>query len=255
MLLLQIVIFVGLVVVLRRILGRHLTSAAAHLQRLGAEYATRQEEVKRQLAEAEQHYREQVARAKAEAEQIMTQSQQEAESAKGRLLEEAHAESERIVQQGLESREALQQHLEQQLETRAIARAVELIQSVLPGQLREDMQSHWLDEMIHTGLVQRDAVPLQASVREARVVSACPLTVSQRTTLRTWLKERLGHDVTLAEAVDERLVIGLTLTIGSVVFDGSLASKVLQAARLAQRAGDLQSPRPRSTAAHPEQPS
>ena len=47
----------------------------------------------------------------------------------------------------------------------------------------------------------------------------------------TTLKERLGRDVTVTERIDDRLVAGLTMTIGSLVFDGSLASRVQEAMR------------------------
>jgi len=236
-LILQVVIFIGLVVVLRRLLGHHLTSAAAHLQGLSAEYGRRHDELKQRLEESEHQYREQVERAKAEAERIMVQARQEAESSKAKLLEEARAESERIVQQGLESREALQRELAQRMEARALERACELIQEVLPGQLRIEVQSHWLDELIQNGLAQLETVKANNAVREAKVTSACPLTAQQRTVLRQWFKERLGREVTVTEAVDERLVVGLTITLGNLVLDGSLASKVLQAARRAKQVG------------------
>lgn len=232
-LIVQVVIFIGLVVVLRRLLRRHLTSAAAHLQGLNAEYTRRHDELKHQGAEAEQQYLEHMAHAKSEAEQILTQSRQDADSAKTKLLGEARAESERIVQQGLEAHEALKKELEQRMESRAIDRACELIQEVLPGQLRPTIQSQWLDELLHNGLAQLDQLKAQEPVQEARIASACPLNVQQRTVLRHWLKDRLGHDVTLTEVVDERLVVGLTITLGSLILDGSLASKVRHAARRA----------------------
>lgn len=233
---LQIVIFIGLVMALRRILSRHLTSGAAHLQGLSSEYTRRHEELKQQVTEAEQQYREQMARAKAEADHIMVQAKQEAESSKARLLEEARLEGERIVQQGMESCEVLRKEIEGRMESRALERACELIHEVLPGQLRQEIQSRWLDELIHNGLAQLEQLKTQASVRDARVVSACPLSPQQRSVLRSWLKERLGREVALTEAVDERLVIGLTITLGSLVLDGSLASRVRQAARRAQHA-------------------
>jgi F-type H+-transporting ATPase subunit delta len=68
------------------------------------------------------------------------------------------------------------------------------------------------------------------------VVSAFPLSAAQRQALTRWLSERIGRDITLSEQVDERLVAGLTITLGSLVLDGSLASKVRQAARRAHHA-------------------
>ena len=236
-LVLQGVIFVGLVLVLRRVLSQNFTNAAAHLQGMSSEYIRRHEELKKQVESAEQQYREQMAQVKLESDRIITQAKQDAESAKAKLLEEARAESERIVQQGMETREALRRDMEQQINARAINRACELIQQVLPGQLQQEIQSRWLDELIQNGLSHLNHVTAQEQIKEVKVVSACPLTAQQRATLRTWLKERLSRDITLTETVDERLVIGLTMTLGSLVLDGSLSSKVQRAAQQARQAG------------------
>lgn len=234
LLLLQVVIFVGLVLLLRRILSQNLTKATVHLQGLSAEYARRHDELKQHVDEAEQHYREQIARAQTQAEQLMAQAKQEAESSRAKLLEEARAESERIVQQGFESRDAVRKEIEQRMETRAIERACELIQEVLPTQLRREIQSHWLDELIHNGLTQLSQLKTQEHVHEAKVLSAFPLNAEQKAGLRARLKEKLGQDIVLTEETNPGLVAGLTITIGSLVLDGSLASKVQQAARHAQ---------------------
>ena len=233
-LVLQIAIFIGLVMILRRILGRNLTDATAHLQSLNAEYSRRQEELKQRLSEAEQQYKEQTTKAKIEAEHVITQARQEAESSRSRLLTEARAESERIVQQGMESRDALRREIEETLEARAIEWACELIQSALPGPLRQFIQSYWLDELLGNGLAGLNQLNREELVHEVHVVSAFPLNTSQRQMLDRRLNEKLGQDIALTEATNERLVAGLIITIGSLVLDGSLASKVRQAARRAQ---------------------
>ena len=230
-LLLQVIVFIVLVFVLRRILAHHLMDASGRLQALSAEYIRRQEELKQRLEEAEQQYMEQMTRAKTEADQIVSKARQETESSRVQLLQEARSESERIVQQGLESRQAIQKELEQRMEARAIERACEMVQEILPGQLRMDMQSHWLDELIHNGLAQLQSVTTQDHIHEARVVSALPLNPHQRQAIGMWLKGKLGREITLMEATDAMLIAGLTITIGSLVLDGSLSYKLRQVAR------------------------
>lgn len=233
-LILQVVIFVGLVIVLRRILGRHLIDAAAHLQGLSGEYVRRHEELKRQLQESEQQYQEQMDRVKAESEQVLAQSRQDAESSKTKLLAEARSESERIIQQALQSSQAVKRDFEERVDRRALQRACELIQQVLPGQLRQEMQSKGLDDLIRDGLGQLESLTTQDDIDEATVTSAFPLSAAQRNLLRQRLNERLGREIRLVEATDEGLVAGLTITMGNLVLDGSLLSKIREATRDAQ---------------------
>lgn len=233
-LVLQVVVVVGALAALRRLLSRNLTDATSRLQNLSADYLNRQEELKQRMSESERQYQERIARAKVEAEQLVAEARQEAEASRTKTLEQAHREGERIVQQAREAAEALRKELDREIEHRAIERACELIQEVLPGQLRETVQSPWLDELIHNGLSQLDAVKADDHLQEVRVVSAFPLNDRQRASLRQWLKHTLGKELPVNETVDERLVAGLTITLGSLVLDGSLSSRVRQAARQAQ---------------------
>ena len=236
LLVLQVIIFITLVVVLRRILSRNLTNAAAHLQGLNAEYIRRHEELKQRTEQAEKHYSEQTVRAKTESEHIILQARQDAESSRAKMLEETRQESERIVQQAIQSREAIRKELEESMEQRAIVRACELLQTTLPKPLRQDIQSRWLEELLQDGLGRLDRLKTpHEEARDARVVSALPLTDGQRQSLAQRLREILGREVAVSEETDERLVAGVTITIGSLVLDGSLFSRIQQAARAAQK--------------------
>ena len=238
-LLLQVVIFAGLVVVLRRVLSRSATDTATHLEGLTAEYTRRQEELKRRLEESERQYTEQLSKAKAEAERIITEATQEAAASQSKVLEEARLESERIVRQGVETRDALRRDMEREIETRALERACELIQRALPLNLREDLQKRWFDELFRDGLAKQfERLKTEEAANEVTVVSALPLTQDQQAFLRAQLTERLGRDVTVTERTDERLVAGLTMTVGSLVFDGSLASRIQEAMRKVQHVAD-----------------
>jgi len=234
LLIMLVVFFVGLIIALRQILARDVTKATGHLQDLSSAYAERHEELKRRLEESERHYQEQITRAKTESEQLMSQAQQEAETSRVKLLEQARGEGERIVQQALESSDGLRREMEQTMERRAVERACELLREVLPGQLRQEIQTRWLDELIRNGMGQLEQVKTQGEIREARVVSALPLSGAQQDLLRQRLKEKLGRTITVTETVDEALIAGLTISMGSLVLDGSLATKLRRAARKAQ---------------------
>lgn len=226
LLIFQAVSFVGLVVVLRRLMGRHATTATAHLQGLTQEYLRKHEEVKKRLEEAEKQYQQLLAKSQEEAHQLKDQALKEAESRRQVILEEAHQEAERIVQQAMQTREARLKELENSMEARALERACELIQEILPQELRQSIQAHWLDELIQHGLTNGVALKTREKVQEAEVVSALPLIAAQREKLLQKIETILGHPVTLRESVDPSIIAGLTVTVGHLVLDGSLVSKL-----------------------------
>ncbi len=60
----------------------------------------------------------------------------------------------------------------------------------------------------------------------AEVVSARPLTDAQRDELARTLREKVGREVKLDERVDEGLIGGLVVRVGSLMIDTSIRSKL-----------------------------
>lgn len=234
LLILQVMIFAGLVIALRKLMARHATTATAHLQGLSQDYLRKQDELKKRLEEAERHYQEQLVKAQEEAYQLKTQANREAEAARQQILEQARQEAQQMVQQAIRARESLQQELAQSVETRAVARACELLRTVLPEKLREVTHVHWMETLLKDGLLPVGHLESREKLGDAKVVSAFPLTAAQRQQLLERLRTALGHPVTLQETVDANLVAGLVVSLGHLVLDGSLASKLSEAARHAQ---------------------
>ena len=238
LLVILIVVFVGLVLILRYVMGRSMVDATSHLQAMGDEYSRRQDELQRRLQESERQYQETIAKARTEAERLLAEARQEAESNRSRQIDQARSESERIVQQALDSRDGLKKELERELETRATRRACELVERSLSPELRAVIQTRWLGELFEDGLRHLgERLKGVESTEEMRVVSAFPLAKDQREALRARVKEALGREIPVTEEVDPKLVAGLVITVGSLVLDGSLANKIQQAMRTFQEGG------------------
>ncbi len=232
----QLLLFGGLLFLLRYILIRHATQATGHLQALSQEALAQQEALKKRLEESERQYQEQISKAQDEARQIKAQVLQEATAAQQQMIEQARREAERIVSQAIQARDALHSELTQSFDARAMERACELLQKTLPRVLQEATHAQWLDELIKNGLLPVERIETREEIHEAKVVSAFPLTSTQKKHLLDRLQTALGAPLTLQEVVDPGIVAGLVITLGHLVLDGSLASKLWEAARDAQNA-------------------
>ena len=238
LLILQLFLFGGLLFLLRVILSRHATQATGHLKVLSQEALTQQETLKGQLEEAQRIYQEKIAKAQEEANQLKSKTLKETEEQRLQILGQARQEAERIIQQAMTARETLQEEIVKKVEAKAVERACELVQQVMPQVLREQTHAQWLDELLKDGLIPDQPLESREEIREAQVVSAFPLTPAQRKQILERLQKGVGHPITLKEAVDPKIVAGLTITLGHLVVDGSLALRLKEAVRHAQGTAD-----------------
>lgn len=232
---LLVVVFAGSLLALRYVLTRYVAQATGHLQTLSRDAIDQREALQRRVEETERQRREQLTKVQEEVQELRAKALAEAEAARQQALTQARAEAEQVVAQAMEARKALLQEQTALIESKAVERACDLVAQVLPHALREAVHSRWLDELIEDGLVP-ERLATHEQVREATVVSAFPLAAAQRTRLTARLQAAFGPSLTIHESVDARFVAGLTVTAGHLVLDGSLASKLHEATRHAQRA-------------------
>ena len=229
LILLQVLIFTGLVFFLRNILNRNVTSATTHLNQLATEYAKREEEIKRQLQDTDRQCKETILNARRDAQQqsksILTQTQEE----RDRILNEAQHKGEEMVKQADRTRQALLAEVNQKIEEEALKRAADLIQQVLPEQIRQEIHHRWLEELITSSIEQLDRLHVPEGILETKVVSAFALTPKQREDLKTKIKKKLGRSINLKEEIDSGVIAGLIVNVGSLVLDGSLRFKIKEA--------------------------
>jgi F0F1-type ATP synthase membrane subunit b/b' len=237
---LLLMLFIGalMFLALRFVLTQHFTKATGHLYALSQETLLQQEGLKKKLMEGDRHYQEQIAKAQEEGNKLRSKILQEADVAKQEVIQQAHKEAERIVQQAIQTRDALQKELNESMDAKAVERGAQLLQGVLPQGLRQAAHSQWVDELILNGLISVEKLQVPDGAKEVKVASAFPLTPAQKKVLSDRLQKALGFEVTLQEKVEASLVAGIVITIGSLVLDGSLASRLREAARNAQNPDD-----------------
>lgn len=236
LILIQAVIFAGFVFFLRKILSRNVVSATAHLDKMVSEYARKEEEIKTQYEEAQKKSQEIVVNAQKEIEQQKEQIIREAQDEKKKIMDIAHVKAQEMLLQADNARQALLKEIHQQIEEKALDKALELLGAVLPEGIRKEIHKNWAGDLISNGLGELERLKIPDSINEASVTTPFALDEKQRNLLLAKLSEKLNRHVRLNEKVDPCLLAGILIHIASVVFDGSLRFKIQEAAR-AQRSG------------------
>ena len=222
-----------------RILSRHATTATAHLQDMTQEYLLKEEELKQRLDSMDKSYQEQIVKARLESDQIRAKAVQEAETSKQRLLLQGREEAERMTQKAVETRDAMMREIDQLADQKAIVRACDFVKTLLPEVFRKSVHEAWVDNLLDEGLIDMSQFPASEQKADAvQVASAFALTEVQRKRIAEKLVSVLGKKVSLQESVVPELVSGLTVTVGSVILDGSLAGRLKEAERNARASSE-----------------
>lgn len=234
--LLQLALFGTLVFFLRGILSKNVSSATEHLHALNQDYTQKIEEAKKHQADADRYYDETVLRAKTDAEKTKVQILKEAQASHDTTVNEARKQSAEILAQANRARDEILKEVEKHIDGRAVEKACELVQEVLPGHIGEDLHHRWVKEILKGGLENLSRLNIPDRLDVVHIVSAYPLAKADRAALETKLREALVKDVRFDERSDATLLAGFMITIGSVVIDGSFRHKLKEAVRDAQHA-------------------
>lgn len=231
MVVMMVVIFGGLILVLRKVLSQNVSLATRHLEELNDDYAKKEADLKRQLEDVRQKAEEIIHNAQEEAAQAKAQLMKDAEAQKAKLLQETHTQAEELMQQADKSRQLLLDDIKDRIAKEAVDKACELIHDTLPEQFKLKVHEHWIEELMESGLEQLERLKIPEDVKEVKITAAFALEENQRKNLTRKLKDALNKDITLKEEIDPRVVAGFIIHLGSLVLDGSLKNKIQERAR------------------------
>jgi len=231
MILFQVILFGGLIFILRKILTQNVITATRHIEELSQDHAHKQTELNRQLEEAKQKSEEMLRTAQEEAQRTKTQVIQNAEVERDRILQQTHTQSEELIAQADRSRQLLLDEINERIAKEAVNKACELIHDTLPEKFKSDVHQAWIADLLEDGFAQFERLKVPLDLKEVKIISAFPLSTEQRKNLTKKLKDVLHRDIVLQEEVNPRIVAGFVVTMGSLVLDGSLRNKIQERAR------------------------
>ncbi len=134
--LLQVVIFAGLIYALRRMITQNVISATKHLEDISIDYESKEQTLNKQLAEADKKSQDIVAKAENDAARLKELTANEIEAKKKSILKDAKEKADEIMQQAERSRKKLISELDERIKKEANNRACELVYASIPEEFK-----------------------------------------------------------------------------------------------------------------------
>jgi len=224
----QVVIFGGLIYALRQVLSKNISSATTHLDELNADFIRREEEIRHKQEEADRYHKQVMDKAQTDADKARQEMERKAQEQMDKLVADARAQSEAIVAKAEKTKDILTAELRRTIEARMSERLGDCFVAALPAHAREALHNLWVEDLLSGALGDFATMCVPKDVSEVRAVSAYPLSEAQKAGLEKKLKEAFKKKMALREEVDPALVGGVFLEIGSLVLDGSVRNRIRQ---------------------------
>ncbi|MFH1593573.1 MAG: F0F1 ATP synthase subunit delta [Candidatus Omnitrophota bacterium] len=231
LIILQVIVFSGLIVFLRKIINQNVVKATKHLEQLDEDYSKREKELSRRMEEVKQKSQELLARTREEAEKMKEEIAKEAERERDKMVKEARAQGEDIIKHADRSKQILISEVNDRIAKEAVDKACELVQETLPEDLKKGAHSKWVEELIESDFSKVERLQVPEDVEEVNIATAFSLDEEQRKAMHKKINDILGRDVKINERIDPKVVAGLVITIGNLVLDGSLKHRIKEKAK------------------------
>ena len=228
LIIIQMITFAALVFVLRKIMYSTSLGETKRLQKLNQENAKKAQELANKIEEAERQYKEKIARAEDEIRKLKLEAKEEAEKLKEEALNKAKQESERIVNQALNTKEKLKEEIASQMKGKSVEQSVRLIQDVLNSKNQKLVHEGLIDDVIEE-IEKLEQGRLQARTDKGELITPHAIDKSRKEKIKAVLSKKTGKKIALEEKIDKEVIAGITIKLGSLVIDGSLAGKLKEA--------------------------
>ena len=228
LIIIQVMTFAALVFVLRKIMYSASFGETKRLQQLNQENAKKTQELANKIEEAEKQYQEKLAHAEDEVKKLKSQANEEVNKLKEEALSKAKQESERIVNQALNTKEKLKEEIASQMKEKSVEQSLRLIQDVLSLKNQTLVHEGLIDDVIEE-IEKLEQGRLQARTDKGELITPHAIDKSRKEKIKAVLSKKTGKKIALEEKIDKEVIAGITIKLGSLVIDGSLAGKLKEA--------------------------
>jgi F-type H+-transporting ATPase subunit b len=229
LIIIQVVAFIGVVFVMRKIMYSASLEETQRLKQLSAENSKRAQELAAKIEGAEKQYRERQEFAEMEIRRLKAEAKADCDKLKEEASIHARQEAERIIKQALNTKEKVREELEAGLKQRSVEQALTLVQEVLGAKnmflLHDSFVKSALEEISKV-----DAPNLNVNTDKGELIIAGKITEDDKQRLIALVCEKTGRKISLDESMDKSLLAGIIVKLGSLVLDGSLSAKFKESA-------------------------
>jgi len=220
----QLVVFVVIVVVLRKLLLSDTMNAVRRMKSAESDLAKKEDSMRQKMEAHEQELLKKKGEAEEEIQRQREAQEQDLARLRDRMKAEAKAEADKIISEAQLNKEKLRDQLMRETTGKAVDYAGELFKLVIGKTVTEKLNVAFVDELV-TALGEVDGTSVHVEANEAEFIASHKLDVDQKAKLEHLLAEKFDVKLKIEEKIDPTIIAGLIIKLGSLEIDGSLLNR------------------------------
>lgn len=227
---LQIIVFSAVVYFLKKILSGDTESAVKRLGIVYEDLLKKQKDLTEKLEAAEKEYQSKKEESATIADKLASQAMDDVRKKEEEILKKARAEAEDILSKAHGSRDQFAREMEVAASKKMVDFSADLLKNVYDDKVKVLIHGHFIKNFIEQAK-KSDLASVDLQGQHPTIRTAIALKKEEKDQLCQVLAERLGsRDIQIDEAIDETLIAGVAMQIGTLVLDGSFANALKEAA-------------------------
>jgi len=224
----HVVVLAVLVGFIRIIIVGHAKRATKRVQQVEGEVRKKEEDIKREIAEHEKDFTEKKAEADRQLQSQRDEDKREAARLKEQSIAEAKKESHKIIEQAHKNEQKIRDQIARQMEEKTVEYGGQVFKLVFSDLMTGELNKQFINELVDA-LDEIEKGSIVVDSPEASIIVSHNLDPEQHKRLESILQDKFNESATLSETVDESILGGLILKMGSLEIDGSLKNRYQEA--------------------------
>ncbi|MEI6969961.1 MAG: F0F1 ATP synthase subunit delta [bacterium] len=220
----QFVVFAVIVIVLRKLLLSDTMSAISRMKTVESELAKKEDVIRQRMDAHEQEFLKKQAAAQEEIDRRRAADEQDLGRLKDRIKAEAKTEADKILGDAQLAKERIREQLVREMAGKAVEYAGDLFKMVVSKNVGEKLNMAFVEELIGA-LSEVDETSIHVEANESEFIASHKLDPAQKGRLEALLAQKFGVTININEKIDETLLAGLVIKLGSLEIDGSLLNR------------------------------
>ncbi len=236
----QIVVFGGVIFVLKKILYQDTESSINRLDKVYQDLLNKQKDLTQKIEAAEKEYNAKKEEANLIISKMKTEAMDEIRGKQDEVIKKAKSEAEEILKKAHESEEKFRHGLEKEFQRKVIEQSIALLKVAFSTKTIEILHHALVAEFLEKAQ-NVDLSKVSANIESVTIKSAIALNKAQLAQFQKLISEKINRSIKVDAQEDKTLIAGVLFQFGTLLLDGSLNNYVKEAGEVSKKSLEFES--------------